>query len=234
MKRIKNLIVFLAGLVIPVFVSAQVRTSSEVISYIDQSESFTSATGWYYDSKYEEWIDNPNAICEKEYKSSWDEWVAQSRGIQNFKNFKFCSVEYNGKKYYILRIEYYEGYYRYPNIRDGWTSRTLTGLFLYSENDYNKLKSLETMANGSSITLNTLYYCAAILYPDEKEKELLVDIQNFIKQGAKSSVAYKPFKIYKSTEGDIRFYLPNSKTNANFNKYYFETTVPELSKIIIK
>ena len=39
MKRIRYLIEVLAVLLFPMYVSAQVRTSTQVISYIDKSES---------------------------------------------------------------------------------------------------------------------------------------------------------------------------------------------------
>ena len=134
LKKYILLLVVAALFVFPLL--GQERVNNSVLTYKASSAILNSATGWYYDSSCEEWVEYENALVEKEYCSSYaPSWRVLSYAIQNFNNMCFRTIEYGGKRYYILRYEYTKGYYRYPNIQMDWTACQPTVLCLYSESE---------------------------------------------------------------------------------------------------
>lgn len=50
----------------------QARVNRQKISFINQSEKITKATGWVYNATLGEWIDYENVICQdKDYKTKY-------------------------------------------------------------------------------------------------------------------------------------------------------------------
>ncbi len=81
-----------------------------------------SATGWMRLPRGE-WVSRENRI--PKYLSSEFEYLQDSReyalGVDNFGWLQLREMQFAGQSYYLLLKQYRSGYYRYSNIREGWT-----------------------------------------------------------------------------------------------------------------
>lgn len=214
-------------------ISAQDRINKSVISFDRTSKTLDNIIGWYYDTSCEEWVDATNTLAEKALVNSHlSDWYIQSKAFHNFREFCFRSFVYKEKRYFVLSIEYRVGYYRYPNIKEDWTAKSPTMFCLFTENEYRKLLSLPNLPNTGTLILKPIFTTEGIVYNDDTEKQLLVKIQDYLSFGI-TDLPNNPFSIYKSDKGLIRFLLPCGGIKANFDAYYYETTLETFSGIFI-
>lgn len=81
-----------------------------------------NATGWMR-MPYGEWVSRANRI--PKYLSSdfatFQDFREYGLGIDNFGWLQLREMQFAGQSYYLLLKQYRSGYYRYSNIREGWT-----------------------------------------------------------------------------------------------------------------
>jgi len=231
MSRISFL---LALLFIAVALSGQQRINKEKLNFDKISGVLKKAKGWEYNETLGEWIDYNNVISQKTYYKEGLYRLLQGRDMmkfytQNFIKIQTKSVIYKETEYFVLIIDKWN-----YNIAYGERSpfRETYG-YIFSKEEYRKLHNIENL-----IELKTKYMVSiGTEYQKYNETNFLNMIRTIL-QTEKSEDSFEYiFPVLKTTEGVIRFYLPensSSESGYDFDKKYFETSSKNFSKIIIR
>lgn len=227
---------------------SQERINREEISFFKESEIIKNALGWTYNERLGEWIDNKNCIYKSDRKR-----FNKSLAKQNFINLQFKSVKYNSKIYYILIIPSLKYSYKYIYSKVGFYNYKEIDLYIFSENEYNKISSIK-----NEIELGTRIH-RTVDYKNRRKTKLILDIiQSAIESDLNRSDFDKkyrnefnyifPIKLVNSKENlNIRFLLPvwshslkeseydyYYDSDFNFKIEYFEVEKKEFEKLIIE
>jgi hypothetical protein len=153
----KKLVFILAMAVIGSVVFGQARTNAEKPQFLPvQSEILTKATGWAYNESLGEWIDYDNMISsDKGYKVQITALLGTpymfSREDQNFISIQTRMFTYKGINYYLLIVIKWVGSYTYPSIYEGWSyDEDMTG-YIFSIDEFEKLKNINGLATLKAI-----------------------------------------------------------------------------------
>lgn len=212
--------------------NAQDRVNRQKLSFLDKSGQLTTAVGWSYNETLGEWVDYNNVIeSDKLYKDKYKTLQGSymmSRTEQNFISISTKTIIYKDIKYYILLVEKWAGYYKYPNIMEDWKIIKTKRGYIFSESEYNKLNNISGVVNMETqhIVVSTGEY-DEIVFLDKIQTEL---------SSEKSKYTPKyTFPFMKTENGNIRFYIPDFSRliKVDFEKKYFETTLDDFNKIII-
>jgi hypothetical protein len=215
----------------------QARNNLPKLTFDDSSDILSTAIGWAYSKFNGEWIDFDNVICpDKMYKTQYPSLIGTgsmlSRYYQNFVSIQTKSLIFENKKYYVIIIEKWRGYYKYPSINQDWIAKKTKIGVIFNHEEYNKIKNItgkiELKAIGS--------------IESDSDDGMLDIIRNILmrqKEPDNSRYGVKIFPILKSEEGMIRFYIPTDEMyypykNVNFETSYFETDPENFSKIILQ
>ena len=233
-------------------VFGQDRINRPKLEFSNKSDILTKATGWKYNTTKGEWIDNENVIfgdkIEKDSKYSSIEYILSRQ--RNFISMQIKSLLYNGDNYYVLMIEKWNGYYKYPSISEDWQYHKELMGYIFTENEYKKI-----LSSDMEINLESHYLTEYGWYHDKYDEILFLDkIQNTLnnikptqtegkskKSKSKQILRYSytyTFPIRKTDKNLIRFLIPDDYSGVypkiDFEKQYFETTAENFDKIIIK
>jgi hypothetical protein len=136
----------------------------------------------------------------------------------------------------VLKINKWDiEFYDYLHKESDWrTYKQIVG-YIFSKEEYQKLHNIENL-----VELKTKYMVSVDIFPIMKpysETEFLDLIQTALQTEKNENSFEYIFPALKSTEGTIRFYLPeksSSKPKYDFDKKYFETSLKNFSKIIVR
>jgi hypothetical protein len=230
----KNLFILTAFLLLLVTsATAQERVNGVAPTFSEESGKLTSATGWAYNPTDKDWVDYPNMISNnKDYKggsiSSMENGRAQSMTDQSFLSIQTKALNYKNKKYFVILVEKWEGRQKYSY--SSYTTLKETVSYIFTDKEYKKMQNI---IKPVSIKTNMV---ARIESSDLTDAKLIEAIHEKIDEPYKPSTQYT-FYVMKSTEGQIRFYLPEKfsyKDTHNFKEAYFETDPENFNKIILK
>jgi len=238
-KQMSRLSFLLILLFLPIVLFGQERINRENLKFDKKSKSLTKATGWEYNAVIGKWIDYNNFISQNTaYKKGlWSTRNIMSIAKQQFINIQTKSVIYKGTEYFVLIIEKWDGvfendYYE-NNIREIWKPFRQTFGYVFSKEEYQKLHNIENL-----IELKTKYMVSlGTEYEKYNEREFLGMIETALEEEKSENSTEYTFPVLKSTEGTIRFYVPDSFSLDNkydFDKRYFETSLKDFSKIIVR
>jgi len=204
---------------------SQERINRAKLTFNKQSDELKEATGWAYNEASGEWIDYKNVLCpdnkyKTKYKSLQGDYMA-SNYTQSFNSIQTKTVTYDSVEYYVLIVKTVSGKYEYPSIKEDWYSYKETKGYIFTASEFSKLDSI----NGSIELKTNSYVRLGSKYTKYSDKEFLDLIQAKLSAPKSEYSSMYTFPIMKSTEGKIRFYIPErfSKYNkADFEKKYFE------------
>ena len=180
---------------------------------IQSSPIITNIVGWSYDSSNEKWAGYYNALIgiyrennKKPIRASLD----QLGGYEDISSMQFKKITYNETPYYLLYIKKWEMWYSYPSIYRGRNNYEDYSIFVFTEEEYNKIWDLKDGINKIKI-LNETGFCVH----QNRRGELVTEKQglswcfdeNFSGQYSDYSTTY--FYI-KKTSNAIRFAYPTS------------------------
>lgn len=234
-------IILLFIIFLPLISFSQERVNRPKLSFESVSYTLTNATGWAYNSELGEWIDYENVICaSKDYKDKYKTLLGKymmSKYQQNFITIQTKTFSFKDEKYYTLIVDKWAGSYEYPAIQKGWEEYTVKIGYIFTEDEYNKLKNLE----NDIIELKTSYSTRFSLRFDKYNEIKFLDLMQaeLTREKSKYDSEYI-LPIMKSKEGNVRFYIPdnfnqrNEYNRYNFEEKYFETDIENFSKIIIE
>ena len=179
------------------------RSVESKMVILKRSGIISNAVGFYYDKQKDEWLSDNNKIPKGE----------NSNG---FLDFRFLKVSYKGNIWYPLIIRSRVGFYKYPNIKEGYTSNVQTRFYIFTPDEYKKihtekLSSISTFIYGEMREEN--YYV----------RDLLSEIKKSINSGKTIYSKEKKFRFNKY-KCNVRFLLP-SIIDFDFTNSYYE--IPE-------
>ena len=223
---------------------SQSRTNRQKLVFTGSSEIMTSSIGWSYNKTLGEWIDYQNVILDnKDYKTKYKFMMGgrmESKIDNNFLSIQIKTLKFKDVKYYVLIVKKMDGRYMYPSIYEDWYYWESTEGYIYTENEYNKLKNLE-----GKIELKTDYRVklgsSSEVFDEIKFLDLIQTRLN--DDNGKSSyildsylIPYT-FPVLKTVSDEtevIRFHVPHSSIlkNYDFGKEYFEVSTENFQKII--
>ncbi|MBU6158438.1 MAG: hypothetical protein KGP35_05335 [Bacteroidetes bacterium] len=171
------------------------------------------------------------------YTGQWNESKKDQFGSNrcshvSFYNFFFTTVIKEDISYYILNINFLDGGYKYPTIKQGFYTINKILSFVFDEENFKKISNYE---DGS-----TRFYEFST-YSDGKEindanLRLLEEATNTALRSSIKGSKYK-FRVKKESENVIRFILPISseykilEKEWEFDKQYFEISATEFKKL---
>lgn len=96
-----------------------------------------SATGWMRIPEGG-WVSRENRIP-KYLSSEYDvlqDYQEHALGVDNFGWLQLREMGFGGQSYYLLLKQYRSGYYRYSNIREGWTYSERLKVYVINKSDF--------------------------------------------------------------------------------------------------
>lgn len=230
-----RIIVITILMIITSLIYAQDRVNRKELKFANKTKVLSKATGWAYNQKLGEWIDYENVISDdKDYKTKYK--ILQGRTMmskysKNFINMQFKLVAYEKKLYYVLVLTKWVGSYKYPNIKEDWRSWKRTYGYIYTQSEYEKIKSLN---GGQTIELKTKKMVSmGGLFEKYNEKKFLDLIQTELASEDKmvSNYIFPITQTVSESKVVIRFFVPELTSKYSFKESYFETTPADFSKL---
>lgn len=220
----------------------------EVIDY-QTFGKIDSATGWYYDGR--NWTDYKNMICDDTYKQYYTPGrsfygfgpavagLAMSAGLSNFKYLQAKSYIYKSDTIFLIKMPYYFGYYRYPNIKKDWISANDTMIYIFKSSEFYKLSNIGEIVSNiycvSSMGGNSdLDYIKNYIY---KSILLIKDIEKLINQPIPSDYlplvsSYNSSFLVKKYNNMVRFYPSRVLKPTDIEKAYYETSFENFNNLL--
>jgi hypothetical protein len=222
----KKLLV-VTGLVLSSMMSyGQDRVNKKPISWDEVSTPFTSAVGWQYSESEGKWKSQINCICDK----------VEIKYDQHFYDLQVKSLTFNKNKYYVL-IQKKKGVdWEYPTIGRGFRTYTQHVVFLFKDDDFNKLNNIEDNTSINLIKLtDTGWY--DVMYDKVNVEKFIKDaVREYLEKSDNGETLYEPFYRFNITKAknlnkDVyRFLLPENASDSyldsefDIKKTYFEVT----------
>lgn len=214
----------------------------------------TAVNGYDYDESAEKWINRKNycidlegddfvKLCEK-YKQITE---AKSRTKQNFSEIGVMKIKYDSINYIGICFKRIEGRYRYPAIHEDWYTETTHNIVVYTMDEIEKLKSLDSIVTLKSFLNVQGYnevYGSVPSYKDCYKNLNFCFKEDYI--GKKKDYEYTEMKIKVTMSNNkkvVRFLLPQSlkpednilakyNKTIDFEKHYFEISIEEFNKLL--
>ena len=208
----------------------QDRVNRLKLSYLAESAKPNPVIGWKFNENTGEWVDYKNMI---NGNVSYKTYITLNRsnlgfgtsaytimsGYNSFLSIQTKTIQVNQKIYYILVVEKFDGYYRYPNLEQDFISYKDTLGLIFDENEYNKLFTKDTLENSVKVL-------AIVKNGHFKENTFIDKLQslNFEKESNYTFLIKRKNEIVRFYfPFDVRTYRYDFHYNPNFSKEYFET-----------
>ena len=225
----------------------QPREDGEVTAKIVKSSQVVSSiVGWEYDMAQKKWAGYYNAL-NNQYRRNNNKvplklTPSDMSNCNNVISLQFKKVLFEGEAYYLLYYATYEGAWRYPSIYRDWYYGKVTILYVFTPEEYEKLKNLQEGINAIKTIRTTNYgHESFSMYSNFNSafNDLFESKEKLFKE--------KPMTWYvkKEDERTIRFQsisyaeLKSGKIleitdSPNFDMRYFEISYNNFSKIFIQ
>ena len=242
MSRIKVISV-IACLFYVSSVIAQPRVDGGTSAKVVKSSSVVSNfVGWAYDGTNEKWSGYYNCICgfyknnNKVPKRLPPDDMAL---FNNMLSLQIKKVNFEDENYFLLLVPFYAGKYRYPAIEEDWYSKKVTDVYVFTEDEYNKLKSLNDSLTivvsvnktrfGDGIEFHSYYetLSAAMNHLFKSKDKLLKGNKSKFYLKMESSKTIRFLNLQRFNE-----IIPD-KTPPDFNSRYYEISVSIFKQILI-
>lgn len=212
---------------------SDLRSDRKGIPFARSSQRMTSATGWYLDEMDTgKWISNQNFIW-YQHRSGSKYW--QAHASQNF--FFVCTkeIDVGGHKFYAVIVGKYVGFDHDYEDTYYYEYRPFYYAYVFSAREYAKLYDL-----SGHVVLKTVLetYFQNKPYSDAEMSLMiarLFESQVFRPLGKYPMISDTEFEVRVSSDGKIRFRLPESGVlKHSMDQEYFETTRENFEKIILR
>ena len=208
---------------------AQQRIDKPNLQFEKSSQIMKQADGWCLNA-YGKWIKNSNLVCAMVAKTSAEKSVLSCDEHQSFIDAQNKIITYDSVTYNILIIRRYIGHYKYQTIEQGFYTSIQTEGYIFSKEEFAKLENLTDSVK-----------CQYIGKVDCEctSNEFIRLLENKLSSND-DSYQFCYFPVRKSTEGKIRFYIPDCflgrnilHPDPNFNQSYFETDINNFNKLFL-
>jgi hypothetical protein len=228
----KNLILG-ALLLLSTISFSQDRVNREKQEFTSSSIKLDQATGWAYNKDEGSWVEYQNIISSNSYKnypSLRGGSYHKSRSTNTFEYLQIKKLILEGQTFYFLLIDAIEGSYKYPSIQEDWEQYKVLKAYIFSEEEFNKLKNYQQA--------NVLYSIPAGSYDYKTGEETIINkFQTAFSDGYVTTpvVGIYSLNVKKSDDGkNVRFLLPErSSYPTDFNNNYFEVDIQKFQQLFI-
>lgn len=194
MKTLGKLFLFLL-IALSINIYSQERINYNVDKFIQSSDTIKKAKGWSFDKRKGQWLEEENSI------SSFYRTTDQS-----FINIHTKSVSIDTSIYYVIIVSKYDGYFKYPSIKQDWIVTVDYQAYIFNVIEYNKLKSTDTL-----VVLNTKLSVIFNSRTSERELINLIKIQLTEKTNLSDDYRFPVKSTVVNGEKFKRFYLPSKR-----------------------
>lgn len=188
-------------------VFSQKREDGVMIDFLKTGDSLTKANLYWYDNDKEKWIEKLNA-------------VNSYFGVPQFK-----MIIVDNKKHFVMCVKTVEVRYKYPTLEQGRYIADIYKGFIFSEEEYSKLKNLSSaFTEYDEVTTSNLDL-------EEFRVRVIKRLKGEIGGGGRL-----PMKVKKEDDLTVRFMFPEKEESWRipFEKRYFETSLDEFNKLFIE
>lgn len=160
----------------------------------------------------------------------------------NVVSLQFKKVMFEGEAYYLLHYVTYEGAWRYPSIYKDWFYGKVTILYIFSPEEYEKLKFLQEGINAIKTIKSTsfghgsfsMYSNINAAFNDlfESKEKLFKDepMTWYIKKEDDKTLRFQSISYAELKSGKIM----EITASPNFDMRYFEISYSNFSKLFIQ
>lgn len=216
-----------------------------------------NATGWYLDEfDSGEWISAYNCIGGSKRRNNNIPIKVSPYNMSllddNFISIQFGEFTHDNEIYYILLFDKWEGLFEYPSIGEGWMYYKTKYGYVFSKVEYDKLLKMDNHSILKAYSKIARSGEACIT------NNILMSLKNdvFTTEFNKNDISNPYYFEILKYNGKIRFQLPNGKypkeiadelnrykddifkISSNqindFEKEYFETSLLNFNKLLIK
>jgi hypothetical protein len=202
----KKIVLVLAMVALTFGMNAQERVNKVLPKFESVGNSINSSTSWTLDSL-----------------GQWNEGTSSTQG--SFTGIFFTKINVKGEDFYILNVEFLDGYYKYPSIKKGFTTVEMTRSFIYNEAEFLQLKSFKTVNSK-------LKYVYSGNATDASAAKRTIEVIKMKKKALRSQDGR--FRISAQDNNIVRFILPNKHnvySDIGFEKSYYEMNADDFSKL---
>jgi hypothetical protein len=220
--------IYLVAIVLSLFfsVKSQDRVNKSPIVWDAKSQPLTTSVGWILNDKTGKWVSSPNLIKEE----FWD--IDYS---QQFNSIQFRTFKYNEKNYYTLIVKKVGVYWDYPTIGRGHHTFPQHCVYILTEDEFNKIKTLDSVCILKMQLANSSEYYDVVYKKQNPESFITGALrQNLEKTGI--DYGFYNMKIIKTKSNGkyvYRFLLPTNSyisENIDLSSKYFE--IPSISSLV--
>jgi hypothetical protein len=217
---------------------AQSRINKSTLNFDSESGKITNVLGWELNDISGKWIKNNNVIHPRKC-ATWE----LSHKAQCFKWIQIRSLYFQEEKHYVLLYEKLSGEYEYPSIYEGWEEEMRTYFFIFTDKDFQKLKTLLSAKTGTNILFSN-HLSGYItdrwetlgegnLYNDDT---LLGKIRNTLESPNYSESCFIINSQMVDDKSVVRFRLPQSCLTAEswMKSGYFEVESSKFMELLIE
>ena len=196
------------------------------------------AMGWMKNSAGQ-WISRPNRIAGDYVGDNvkFIDYQKQGLGIDNFNAFEVNELSYLGNKYVIFSKQAKSGYYKYPQVKEGWTYREKVFLYIFNPGGL----KVDSLKNDS---LNVITLTALYNYTYESNTNDDLTFANNIKKAMDGARCAEPtcdlYMLIKPIQSKqvVRFVITNRPVGLEFGlgkdgikTRYYETSIENFTKL---
>jgi hypothetical protein len=185
-------------------------------------------------------IDEAIGYSFNKYNGQWTERKKDQFGTNStiggggidFYNFFFTTAKKDGENYYILNINFLDGAYKYPTIKEGFYTINKILSFVFDEESFKNISNYE---DGSTRYFEFSTFLSGKEINDNNLKSLQESTNVFLRSMTKRS-KYN-FQVKRESDDVVRFILPIRIENKllekywGFDKQYFEISVTQFEKL---
>jgi len=218
-------------------VTAKIVKSSQVV---------TSIVGWEYDMAHKKWAGYYNTLNNQYRRNNNKVPIklnpSDMSGCDNVISLQFKLVMFEGDAYYMLYAPRYIGAWRYPSICEDWFYGKVTCLYIFTSEEYAKLKNLQEGINvikaikytnygHDSFSINFDFNSAFNELFESKDKLFEDDPMTwYVKKEDEKTIRFQCISYAELKTGKV-IDLANSP---NFDIRYFEMSYNNFSKLLIQ
>lgn len=210
--------------------SAKVVQSSPVIS---------NFVGWAYDAINEKWSGYYNCICGIYRNNNKVPQKMSPNDMAHWRNIislQFKKVSFEGDDYYLLLVPIYVGRYQYPAIEEDWYSWKVTDIYVFTKDEYNKLKNLNENLSVV-VSIKRIRFGDGIYETLSAAMNYLFKSKDDLHSGGISNFYLKmenqnTIRFFDLLQYNKRFQYP-SKETPDINSGYYEISASIFKQILI-
>lgn len=244
----RNYLFLLLCVICSVSIYAQPRVDGGVTAKIvKSSQVVTSIVGWEYNMAHKKWAGYYNTLNNLNRRNNNKVPIKLSpsdmSGCDNVISLQFKLVIFEGDAYYMLCAPRYIGTWRYPTICEDWFYSKVTCLYIFTSEEYAKLKNLQEGINVIKTIKFTNYderdsfgihfdFNSAFNELFESKDKLFEDdpMTWYVKKEDEKTIRFQCISYAKLETGKV-YDIANSP---NFDMRYFEISYNNFSKLFIK